>query len=91
MLRVSLAALGDGVDGGEGEAEQSIARTRNELVCGSLGQFDSLVLDVDATDVDGISADVARGRTTIAVGDLPSQAGRGLPSRGLGGVEDCVA
>lgn len=90
VLGISLAALGDCVDGWEGETEQSVTSTRDELVSGNLGQLDSLVLDRNATDVDRISADIARRGAAITIRDLPGQTRRRLPGRRLGGVEHSV-
>lgn len=90
VLRVRFAVLGDGVDRREGEAEQAVTSARDELVSGFLGQFDGLVGDLDATDVDRVGADIARGRTAVAVGDLPTLSVSGLPSGRLGGVKDIM-
>ena len=51
------AVRGDGVDGSEGETEESVASVLLELGGEGFGQLDGLVLDDDAANVDDVCSD----------------------------------
>lgn len=78
----------DGVDGTEGEAEEPVAAVLLELGRKGFGQLDGLVFDNDATNVNDVRSDRARGRGSISVGNLPGRPGGIFERAGLGGVED---
>ena len=54
-----LFVWGDGVDGGEGQAEESVALVLGELGTDCLSQFYGLACDGGAADVYGVSVDIA--------------------------------
>lgn len=52
---------GDGVDGGEGEAEEAIALVLSEFRADGFGRFNGLAGDGCTAHVDGVSVDVTAG------------------------------
>ena len=65
----------DGVDGTKGETKEPVAAILLELGGKRFGQLDGLVFDNNATNVNDIRSDGARGRGTISVGNLPGRPG----------------
>lgn len=90
VLRGGFAVLADSVNGRPGETEQAVASAGDELISSSLGQLNGLVLNLDATNVHNISANISRCRAAISVRDLPSLASGLLPGGRFGGVENVM-
>lgn len=86
-----MPVLLDGVDGGKGETQESIAGALSELVGEFRGKLDGLVLNREAANGNVIAAAVARGGAAVAVGNLPRLAGQLLEGGRLGRVKDSVA
>lgn len=81
----------DGVDLGPREAQQTVvSAVLEEARAELLGELDGLALDDHIRNGDGIRVDVARGRGTVAIADVPG-AGRLLRGGRLGGIVDGVA
>ena len=85
-----LLVGGDGVDGGEGEAEEAVGFVLGEFGGNGLGEFDGLAGYGCAAYVDGVAVDVAAGGTAVAVADGPGFAGEGFGGGGFGGGVDGV-
>ena len=83
-----LLVGGDGVDGGEGEAEEAVGFVLGEFGGDGLGEFDGLAGYGCAAYVDGVAVDVAAGGTAVAIADGPGFAGEGFGGGGFGGVVD---
>ena len=81
---------GDGVDGGEGEAEETVGFILGEFRGDGFGEFDGLAGDGCAAYVDGVAVDVTAGGAAVAVTDGPCLAGEDFGGGGLGGVVDVV-
>ena len=85
-----LLVGGDGVDGGEGEAEKAVGFVLGEFGGDGLGEFDGLAGYGGATYVDGIAVDVTAGGAAVAVADGPCFAGEDFGGGGFGGVVDIM-
>lgn len=78
----------DGVDGAEGEAEQTVVvLVLHELRADLLSGLHGLAGSLDTADGDGVLEDVAAGGAAVAVADRPAVAGHG---RGVAGLVDGV-
>ena len=80
----------DGVDGGEGEAEEAIGFILSEFGGDGLGELDGLACDGCSAYVDGIGIDVAAGGAAIPVANGPGLAGELLGGGRIGGVVDVM-
>ncbi len=85
-----LLVRGDGVDGGEGEAEEAVGFILSEFRGDGFGEFDGLACYGCAAYVDGVGVDVAAGGAAVAVANGPGFAGELLGGGGIGGVVDVV-
>ena len=85
-----LLVRGDGVDGGEGEAEEAVGFILSEFGGDGLGEFDGLACDGCTAYVNGVGVDVTAGGAPIAVANGPGFAGEDLSGGGIGGVVDVV-
>ena len=85
-----LLVRGDGVDGGEGEAEETVGFILSEFGGDGLGEFDGLTCYGRAAYVDGVAVDVAAGGAAVPVANGPGFAGELLGSGGVGRVVDIV-
>ena len=85
-----LLVGGDGVDGGEGEAEEAVGFVLGEFGGDGLGEFDGLAGYSCTAYVDGVAVDVTAGGAAVAVADGPCFAGEDFGGGGLGGVIDVM-
>lgn len=85
-----LLVGGDGVDGGEGEAEEAVGFILGEFRGDGLGEFDGLAGYGCAAYVNGVAVDVTAGGAAVAVADGPGFAGEGFGGAGFGGVVDVM-
>lgn len=82
----------DSVDGAESKAEKTAGLgVPGELVRDLLGRFNSLVLDSEATDGNGVKIDVAAAAALVTVGDVPSSTGDLLGGGTLGDIVQGLA
>ena len=80
----------DGVDGGEGEAEEAVGFILSEFRGDGFGEFDGLACDGCTAYVNGVGVDVTAGRASIAVANGPGFAREFLGGGGIGRVVDVV-
>lgn len=85
-----LLVGGDGVDGGEGEAEEAVGFVLGEFGGDGLGEFDGLAGYGCAAYVDGVAVDVTAGGAAVTVADGPCLAGEDFGASGFGGVVDVM-
>ena len=85
-----LLVGGDGVDGGEGEAEETVGFVLGEFRGDGFGEFDGLAGYGCAAYVDGVAVDVTAGGAAVAVADGPCFAGEDFGSGRISGVIDVV-
>ena len=85
-----MLVRGDGVDGGEGEAEEAVGFILSELGGDGFGEFDGLTRDSCTAYVDGVGVDVTASGAPVTVADRPCFAGELFGGGRIGGVVDVV-
>ena len=85
-----LLVRGDGVDGGEGEAEEAVGFILSEFRGDGFGEFDGLACDGCTAYVNGVGVDVTTSGAAIAVANGPGFAREFLGGGGIGRVVDVV-
>ena len=82
----------DSVDGGEGQAEEAVVTgVLLELGADFFGEFDGLAGEGGGADSYGVGVDIAAGRATVAIGNVPGRAAEDFGGVGLGWVVDIMA
>lgn len=81
----------DVVDVAPSEANQATASTAEELSRDVAGQLDSLLLNTDVSNLDGVGTNSSRRVGLVAVGDLPSIVWERVEGGRCFGVESSVA
>ena len=85
-----LLVGGDGINGGEGEAEEAIGFILSEFGGDRFGELDGLACDSRTAYVNGVGVDVAASGAPVAVANGPGFAGELLGGGGIGRVVDVV-
>lgn len=85
-----MLVRGDGVDGGEGEAEEAVGFILSEFGGDGLSKFDGLTCDSRTAYVNGVGVDVTASGAPVAVANGPGFAGELLGGGRIGGVVDVV-
>lgn len=81
---------GDGVDGGEGEAEKAVRFILSEFGGDGLGELNGLACDGCTAYVNGVSVDVTASGAAVAVANRPGFAGEDFGGGRIGGVVDVM-
>ena len=86
-----LLVRGDGVNGREGETEETVGFILSELRGDGFGEFDGLACDGCTAYVNSVGIDVTTGGASVAVADGPSFPRELFGSGGVGRIVDVMA
>ena len=81
---------GDSVDGGEGEAEETVGFILSEFGGDGFGKLDGLACNGCTAYVNGVGVDVTAGGAPIAVANRPGFTGELFGGGGIGWVVDVM-